>query len=716
MDRNPFPRRILFVLLLLISASGHLFSAGNAIAQSRAHSGSVNETPSQRYLPLPQIDSANPRQQLEWLKQLRGVLSENSEASERSALRGLSSDELKVLQEAIRQGDAEAVLRSVEKSGLLPSGLTPEQVSKAVADPALREKVKHALEQFASDSKLSGGSTANRPNGVPFPTNKASPNRADAAASQRQPGSDSTFNDASAPNPRATQSSLEGLSKPSNRQSNGVDGKKSTEDAEPSLSEASLQQPTSPQRDTDVASKSLNPRESTGKGINSGNRNSIPSENARSSSSGVSPVPNETAGPSISNLPRPTESNERLTGKPGADSGPSTSGNAKRTAPVMLPNRDRRADANRTSGSTKATSPSAQGGTFTDAGDGDSTSSRKAMDVADSIRHQQSFIPSSSKTAGSTSASSKIPHTSASDHKPSSVDVRTELEQHGFAATLRQLVAEARRGAENEIAAQRQSGAAKDVQSSWGAMLDGLHEAVTPLPKDAGHDIPAATPLPDSNQSQMTPSARTTVAPSPAPSASSESTSPSDSVLSRVSEAAENALSGMTRPEPAQRIPRAVNGATPTTPDGPNGRTTEGGSVMWLVMLLALLAVGWYAASRVANSMFGVSQAEMLAANQIHPAEISTRRDIVRAFHQFALRPMMPVADWWTHRQVAQQVATSTPRLEPVIQQLAEIYEQARYLPEETVFTPDQIGTARRALEQCHTSLAGGSSTESRMR
>jgi hypothetical protein len=67
---------------------------------------------------------------------------------------------------------------------------------------------------------------------------------------------------------------------------------------------------------------------------------------------------------------------------------------------------------------------------------------------------------------------------------------------------------------------------------------------------------------------------------------------------------------------------------------------------------------------------------------------------------------MMPVADWWTHRQVAQQVATSTPSLEPAIQQLAEIYEQARYLPEETVLTAAQIGTARRALEQCQTSLA----------
>jgi hypothetical protein len=709
MDRNPFRRLIRLRLLLLVSASCHLFSAGNAIAQSRTNSGSAKETASQRYLPLPQLDSANPRQQLEWLKQLKGVLSANPEASDLSALKGLSSDDLKVLQEAIKQGGAEAALRSVEKSGSLPGGgLTPEQVSKAIADPAMREKLKRALEQFANDAKLPGTSTSNGPNGVPFPKNQPSPNRADVAALQTQPGSDSTTNEASAPNQRTNQSHLEVLAKPSKRESNGADGKKSVEDFEPLPNEPSLQQQTLPQRETDAASNPRNPRKSTAKGINSGTRNLIPSENAlHPSSSNL--VPNETAVPSISNSQRPTDPKEKLSGTPGADSGSSTSGIARRTTPVILPKRDGRTDANRTPGSTKANSPTARGNTFTDARREDSKDSRKATDVEDFIRHQQSSSPSSANAAGSTSASSVIPSNSPSDQKPSSVDVRTDLEQRGFAATLRQLVAEARRSAENEIAAQRQSGAAKDGQSSLDATLDGLYEAVKRLPKDAANDTSVAAPRPDSNQPQMTPIAGTPAAPSPGPSSSSEPTSPISSVVSRVSEAADKALSGITRPEPTPMIPRAVNGTMSTTPDRAKVRSSEGASVLWLGMLLALLSIGWYAATRLANSMFVSSQAEMLAAAPIHPAEISTRRDIVRAFHQFALRPMMPVADWWTHQQVAQEVATSTPSLEPAIQQLAEIYEQARYLPEETEFTADQIGTARRALEQCQTSSAIGS-------
>lgn len=708
MDRNPFPRRMRLVLLLLFSASGHLFSAGNANAQSRVASGSVKETPSQRYLPLPQIDSVNPQKQLEWFKQLKGVLSANSEVSERSALRGLSSDDLKALSEAIKQGGVEAASGSVEKTGALPRGFAPEQISKAVADPAMREKVKRALEQFAEDVQLPGGSTSNGPNNIPFPTNRPSPNRGDAAASQHKPDSDSTPNGASAPNQQSAQSILEKLAKLSSRQPFGTDGKNLPENPKPSPNEPSLQQQTLPQPDMNVPSNPLNPKQATEMELDSGKPNSIPTKNAIPSSSDSNLVPNETAVPLISNSPRPTDSNEKRAGRAGADAESSTNATAKRTAPVILPKRDHRADANRTSGSTNAHSPSAQRGPFTDAKRDDSTDLQRARDVSDFIRRQQSSSPSPPNTAGSTLASGKVPLNSPPEQKPSSVDVRTELEQRGFAMTLRQLIDEARRGAENEIAAQRQSGAERDVPSPMGATLDGLHEAVARLSNDTGKDAATAT-HPDTNQPQMTQTAGTTTLPSPAPTTSSQPTSPTNSVLSRVSEAADKALSGITRPEPAEVIPHAVNGTISITPERPHVRSTDGFSMMWLVMLLAVLSVSWYAATRLANSMFVSSQAEMLAASQIHPAQISTRRDIVRAFHQFALRPMMPVADWWTHRQVAQQVATSTPSLEPVIQQLAEIYEQARYLPEETVFTADQIGTARRAFEQCQTNLASDS-------
>ena len=86
---------------------------------------------------------------------------------------------------------------------------------------------------------------------------------------------------------------------------------------------------------------------------------------------------------------------------------------------------------------------------------------------------------------------------------------------------------------------------------------------------------------------------------------------------------------------------------------------------------------------------------------EIHPADIRSRSDVVRAFHQYALRPATPAPTWWTHREVERQVAQTTPTLRPAIRTLTDLYEQARYLPDDADLTPDQIGTARRALEQC---------------
>ena len=62
-------------------------------------------------------------------------------------------------------------------------------------------------------------------------------------------------------------------------------------------------------------------------------------------------------------------------------------------------------------------------------------------------------------------------------------------------------------------------------------------------------------------------------------------------------------------------------------------------------------------------------------------------------------------AEWWTHRAVEQQVAQESPALQPAIQTLTDLYEQARYLPDDADFGPDQIGSARQALEECEASL-----------
>ena len=118
-------------------------------------------------------------------------------------------------------------------------------------------------------------------------------------------------------------------------------------------------------------------------------------------------------------------------------------------------------------------------------------------------------------------------------------------------------------------------------------------------------------------------------------------------------------------------------------------------------MLLAVLGLVWYFVPYLMAAINDSHRAVSLVGGEIHPADIRSRSDVVRAFHQYALRPATPALTWWTHREVERQVAQTTPSLKPAIQTLANLYEQARYFPDDADFTPDQIGTARRALEQC---------------
>ena len=117
-------------------------------------------------------------------------------------------------------------------------------------------------------------------------------------------------------------------------------------------------------------------------------------------------------------------------------------------------------------------------------------------------------------------------------------------------------------------------------------------------------------------------------------------------------------------------------------------------------MLLVVLGLAWYFLPRMLSSIQKKSHPVLgRVGGAIPPDDIRTRSDVVRAFHRYALQSDMSVPTWWTHREVERQVAEATPTLQPSIQSLANLYEQARYLPDDADFTPDQIGIARRDLE-----------------
>lgn len=86
------------------------------------------------------------------------------------------------------------------------------------------------------------------------------------------------------------------------------------------------------------------------------------------------------------------------------------------------------------------------------------------------------------------------------------------------------------------------------------------------------------------------------------------------------------------------------------------------------------------------------------------PKNLKNRQDIVQAFHDLAARCPAVMADWWTHDRAAQALATSSPDVDEELRQLAQLYEQARYLPEESALTDEQLAAAKAAWLRCRKS------------
>ena len=285
------------------------------------------------------------------------------------------------------------------------------------------------------------------------------------------------------------------------------------------------------------------------------------------------------------------------------------------------------------------------------------------------------------------------------------MDVRSELEQQGFARTLQKLVEQAREeslaapsGASGTSGVARPSiagsrpgpdgpagggGSPAGPQGSMSRIMDGLRRNL----------IDAATES-RSNPAVPTDSARMAPPASPLE---------RPSTLNSVTKAANNLLSDIATAPAPRPAPVRSSGSTAS-----RGMTVASGadarSMLGLLMLLAMLGLVWYFAPQWMAALGESQRKANVIGDVIHPADIRSRVDVVRAFHQFALRPATLAAEWWTHRAVEQQVAQDTPALQPAIQTLTDLYEQARYLPDDADFGPDQIGSARQALEQCEAS------------
>lgn len=118
-----------------------------------------------------------------------------------------------------------------------------------------------------------------------------------------------------------------------------------------------------------------------------------------------------------------------------------------------------------------------------------------------------------------------------------------------------------------------------------------------------------------------------------------------------------------------------------------------------LAVLLGLAGLALLAGKVARNRAAGNSDAALAALGPpLTPEQIHDRSDVVRAFHQVALKGGHAVEDWWNHRDAALSLAASAPQKESAVSNLVDVYEHARYLPEDVPLTPDKIESARAAV------------------
>lgn len=283
-----------------------------------------------------------------------------------------------------------------------------------------------------------------------------------------------------------------------------------------------------------------------------------------------------------------------------------------------------------------------------------------------------------------------LPNASDSPKSPQ-MDVRSELQQKGFAQTLRKLIDQSRAEslAESNGSTGTSAGGQETGKGSWSGLEKSINRLFDGLRKDSARE----TTKPSAPSSTSMPVTAATPQPSTPPSAP-ERRSSAGKVFESVGKVFnEMAASPDAQPRNARQR-RSSSGSFGL----PNVTSRSTGP---LLLLLAALGLVWYFLPRVVTA---VKESQLLrrpnsVGEVTSPADIRTREDVVRAFHQYALQSAMSVPTWWTHREVERQVADTTPDLKPSIQMLADLYELARYLPCQAELTPEQIGIVRRELE-----------------
>jgi hypothetical protein len=118
--------------------------------------------------------------------------------------------------------------------------------------------------------------------------------------------------------------------------------------------------------------------------------------------------------------------------------------------------------------------------------------------------------------------------------------------------------------------------------------------------------------------------------------------------------------------------------------------------LLFLAGVAALLAL---AATRLRSRIAArAAMAWQLGPWPVHPGQVASRRDLVLAFEHLALSRLGPGARSRNHRDLAEGLVGGRVALVGAADHLADLYEQARYAPDEGPLPAAALADARRNL------------------
>ena len=681
---------MLGVLLTLFSGSG------TAAAQQE-----LGDSASQRILPLPEGKLSDAQTQMQLLQRLRSLVAASENAVSENAVKSEvpSPDDTPTIDDKQLEQLQQALKRFQD---LLPLGIKPpdlgsipkEQLDEAMSNPAMQQQLKKLLEQFSKDGLLpkNGGDDGDsslppipqRPGQFPTQPPTAPPGQASPSA---KPGDQSWESLKNAMKQLSEIAQGGKINPPQNDETNpGVDPAGDHKDAstrpvpQPGINiepqpradqpradqpRADVQRVEGESHDDEIGNRetqqpSLQAFQDLLKRYKDSQRNQQPSSDGTSG-----PAPDETRPPEV---------------RPGMRS-PRTEDDES----AQAPNRNGDGSDQRAEQQTRNSS--------------ESRSSDKSLpSVSEFLKEQlRKGFPT--------------PGTNEDVGNSRSPSIRSELQKRGVRGTLDKIIEKAKEESKAQRKAQQQakqesianqtgtdasrprdrSSLDAQTKSPGGTGLQknnwltdrllGMEGEVDELIKDAKFQERSAESRQNRNSTRQ------------------QSPTDSDSRINKWNDAASDFLSDLSKAPSAPAAPRSSSGGDDS--DSADAPLAIGPFFLVGLGLLGIMAVAAFMMRRPLLKL--VSDACGIAGpGRIHqPSEICSREDVITAFHELALNPKKLVESWWTHRAAATKLAAESPQQGNAVRTLAEIYEQARYLPDDVELPAEKIQSARTAFSEC---------------